>query len=141
MLAHLHQANAAIGTIVALLNKMNENQQHIIHTEAVVNARAKLRRALNEGSNADTIQQLLRLLQERDHFAIPVKTPEARFGHLFFVHSEAMNTAAKCSEVLIVDATYSTNVSKFPMVSAVGVGNMSNDESRLVSLPCLQLYR
>lgn len=73
MLAHLHQANAAIGTIVALLNKMNENQQHIIHTEAVVNARAKLRRALNEGSNADTIQQLLRLLQERDHFAIPVK--------------------------------------------------------------------
>lgn len=69
MLARLHQANAATETIVTLLNIMNENQQHLIHTKAVVNARVKLRYALNEGSNADTIQQSLRLLQERDYFA------------------------------------------------------------------------
>ncbi|CAG8563470.1 4980_t:CDS:2 [Cetraspora pellucida] len=40
---------------------------------------------------------------------------------------------ARCPEVLIVDATYKTNIYKFPLVSAIGINNVSNKKEALAS--------
>ncbi|CAG8844811.1 15738_t:CDS:2, partial [Gigaspora margarita] len=53
--------------------------------------------------------------------------------HLFFSHVEAAKCVAKCPEVLIVDATYRTNIYKYPLISAIGINNISNEKGVLAS--------
>ncbi|CAG8855080.1 17094_t:CDS:2, partial [Gigaspora margarita] len=81
----------------------------IICTKDVVNKRARIRYALNEGYNNNSAQKLLKLFEE------PAKC------------------VARCPEVLIVDATYKTNIYKFLFVSAIGINNVSNEKGTLVS--------
>lgn len=94
---------------------MHEKQQNLILVKAFFNASARIRGAVNKESNADTIQQLFRLLQERDYFAVLLIIPERPFIHPFFAHSDAIGMTARCPEVLMVDAAYNTNISKFPI--------------------------
>ncbi|CAG8804216.1 32470_t:CDS:2 [Gigaspora margarita] len=81
----------------------------IICTKDIVNKCARIRYALNKGSNNDSAQKLLKLFEE------------------------SAKCMARCSKVLIVDATYKTNIYKFPLVSAIGINNVSNKKGALAS--------
>ncbi|CAG8852566.1 5609_t:CDS:2, partial [Gigaspora margarita] len=104
----------------------------IICTKDVVNERARIRYILNEGYNNDSVQKLLKLFEERDYIVIPLKTVKGHLTHLFFSYVEAAKCVARCPEVLIVDTTYKTNIYKFPLVSAIGINNVSNEKGTLV---------
>ncbi|CAG8456304.1 3913_t:CDS:2 [Racocetra fulgida] len=47
-----------------------------------------------------------------------------RLKHLFFCHANSIRSARRFSEVVLVDATYKTNVYKLPFVNFVGIGNL-----------------
>ncbi|CAG8669603.1 768_t:CDS:2 [Dentiscutata erythropus] len=49
------------------------------------------------------------------------------------LNEEVAKYAAKCPEVLIVDSTYQTNIYKYPLISAVGINNISNKRGALAS--------
>ncbi|CAG8857362.1 14645_t:CDS:1, partial [Gigaspora margarita] len=78
-------------------------------------------------------QKLLKLFEERDYMVIPLKTVKGHLTHLFFSHVEAAKCVVRCPEVFIVDATYKTNIYKFPLVSAIGINNVSNEKGSLAS--------
>ncbi|CAG8800586.1 40591_t:CDS:2 [Gigaspora margarita] len=103
----------------------------IVLPKNVVNKWARIRYALNEGSNADSAQKLLCLCQQCDYMIKLLKTPDGHLTHLFFSHIEAAKHTTKYYEVLIVDATYKTNVYKFPLVSAVSISNITNEKGSL----------
>ncbi|RIB14125.1 hypothetical protein C2G38_2196027 [Gigaspora rosea] len=63
-----------------------------------------------QGPNANSAQKLLRLFQQCDYMIKLLKTPDRHLTHLFFPHIEAAKHTAKRYEVLIIDATYKTNV-------------------------------
>lgn len=55
-------------------------------------------------------------------------------GHLlnlFFTHVDAAQQVATCPEVLMVDATYKTNLYKLPLINAVGVSNIGRKSNVL----------
>ncbi|CAG8835245.1 8504_t:CDS:2, partial [Gigaspora margarita] len=90
LIRRLHNNNAPTHVITTAANEVIDSG--IICTKDVVNKCARIRYALNEGYNNDLAQKLLKLFEE------PAKC------------------VARCSEVLIVDATYKTNIYKFPLV-------------------------
>ncbi|CAG8832309.1 21142_t:CDS:2 [Gigaspora margarita] len=106
-------------------------QYHVMSD--VVNECACIRLALNEGSNENSTQKLLKLLEECNYIVVPLKTTKGYLTHLFFSHVEAIKCIARCPEVLIVNSTYKTNVYKYPFVSAIGVNNISNKKGALAS--------
>ncbi|CAG8833035.1 40353_t:CDS:2, partial [Gigaspora margarita] len=131
LIRQLHDSNAPTRVITIAVNKIDNGG--IIHPKDVVNERARIRLALNEGSNENSTQKLLKLLEERNYIVVPLKTTKGYLTHLFFSHVEAIKCVARCPEVLIVDSTYKTNVYKYPLVSAVGVNNISNEKGALAS--------
>ncbi|KAF0529911.1 protein FAR-RED ELONGATED HYPOCOTYL 3-like [Gigaspora margarita] len=44
--------------------------------------------------------------------------------HLFFCHSNAIKSARRFSEVILINATYKMNVYKLPFVNIVGISNL-----------------
>lgn len=129
LLYELHTVGTPTRIITTAINQFSDGG--VVVPKDVVNQRARIRYALNEGPNADSAQKLLRLLQQRDYMIELLKTPEGHLTHLFFSHIEAAKHAAQCPEVLIIDATYKTNVYKFPLVSAVGISNITNEKGSL----------
>ncbi|CAG8696578.1 13689_t:CDS:2, partial [Dentiscutata heterogama] len=129
LVQQLHDNNAPTRVITAAVNKVINGG--IILSKDIVNERARIRLALNEGYNNDSTQILLRLLEERDYMVVAHKTTKGYLTHLFFSHVEAAKCVAKCPEVLIVDATYRTNIYKYLLVSAVGINNISNEKGVL----------
>ncbi|CAG8781003.1 16991_t:CDS:2 [Cetraspora pellucida] len=129
LLHDLININALTRIITTAINKVDNGG--VIMPKDVVNKRARIKYALNEGPNADCAQKLLRLLQQRDYMIELLKTQDGHLTYLFFSHVEAAKHTAKCYEVLIVDATYKTNVYKFPLVSAVGISNIANEKGSL----------
>ncbi|CAG8697739.1 331_t:CDS:1, partial [Ambispora gerdemannii] len=82
--------------------------------------------ALNEGSNHDITVQLLQMLEERQYVIHHILSKDDHMQNLFFTHIEAARQMAIYSEVLIVDATYKTNLYKLPLINAIGISNIGN---------------
>ncbi|CAG8787707.1 23313_t:CDS:2 [Dentiscutata erythropus] len=99
LVQQLHDNNAPTRVITAAVNKVINGG--IILSKDIVNERARIRLALNEGYNNDSTQILLRLLEERDYMVVAHKTTKGYLTHLFFSHVEAAKCVAKCPEVLI----------------------------------------
>ncbi|CAG8664616.1 9369_t:CDS:1 [Ambispora gerdemannii] len=97
-----------------------------VYTKDVINERGRIRNALNEGSNHDTTVRLLQMLEERQYVVRHTLSKDGHMQNLFFTHIEAARQTAICSEVLMVDATYKTNLYKLPLINAVGVSNIGN---------------
>lgn len=131
LIQQLHDSNAPTRVITTAANKIVDGG--IIHPKDIVNERARIRFALNEGPNDDFTRKLLRLFEERNYVVIPSKTAKGYLTHLFFFHTESAKCVAKCPEVLIVDSTYKTNIYKYPLVSAIGINNISNEKGVLAS--------
>ncbi|KAL1928869.1 hypothetical protein VTP01DRAFT_2655 [Rhizomucor pusillus] len=57
-------------------------------------------------------------------------------GHVtsfFFTQDNCIQRARRLSEVLVIDATYKTNIYKLPLVNIVGVNNVGLDRHRLAT--------
>ncbi|CAG8841189.1 26692_t:CDS:2, partial [Gigaspora margarita] len=83
---------------------LNMEQKELVHTiiRNVINERDQIKNALNE---------------------------DGSMQNLFFTHIEVARQVAICPEVLIVDATYKTNLYKLPLVNAIGVSNIGNTKA------------
>ncbi|CAG8670966.1 7896_t:CDS:1, partial [Ambispora gerdemannii] len=92
----------------------------------VINERGQIRNALNKSSNYDTTVRLLQILEEHQYIVCHTLSKDDHMQNLFFTHIEAMRQMIICSEVLILDATYKTNLYKLPLINAVGVSNIDN---------------
>ena len=68
------------------------------------------------------------MLEERG-YTMRKKEKEGYLHHLFFTHKDSATKVMQCPEVLIVDATYKTNVYKMPLINCVGVDNIGNSKS------------
>lgn len=68
------------------------------------------------------------MLEERG-YTVRKKEKEGYLHHLFFTHKDSATKVMQCPEVLIVDATYKTNVYKMPLINCVGVDNIGNSKS------------
>ncbi|CAG8843933.1 26994_t:CDS:2, partial [Gigaspora margarita] len=130
LIQQLHNSNAPTRVIMTAANKIVYSG--IIHPKDIVNEHAHIRFALNEGPNDDPMWKLLRFFEECSYIVIPSKTAKGYLTHLFF-HTELAKCIAKCPEVLIVDSTYKTNIYKYPLVSAIGINNISNKKGVLAS--------
>ncbi|CAG8525863.1 11929_t:CDS:2, partial [Gigaspora margarita] len=137
---HQHrQLNAEQKELVHIMLKSGASVQSVadavqwkhgtVYTKDIVNECARIRNALNEGSNNDTTMQLLQKLEERNYIVRHLLLVDGYMRNLFFTHIEAARHTAVCSEVLIVDATYKTNLYKLPLINAVGVSNIGNAKS------------
>jgi len=131
LVQQLHDSNAPTCVITTAVNKITDGG--IIHPKDVVNKHACIKLALNEDPNNNSTQKLLKLLEERNYMVVPLKTTKGYLTHLFFSHVEAIKCVARCSEVLIVDSTYKTNVYKYPLASAVGINNIGNEKGALAT--------
>ncbi|CAG8803969.1 8517_t:CDS:2, partial [Cetraspora pellucida] len=49
---------------------------------------------------------------------------DSHLKHLFFCYSNSVTSARRFPEVVLIDATYKTNVYKLPFVNFVGIGNL-----------------
>ncbi|CAG8762135.1 4844_t:CDS:2 [Cetraspora pellucida] len=88
-----------------------------MYMKDIVNEHDRIRNALNEGSNNDTTMWLLQMLEECQYIV----------HHL--LSKDAACHAAICLKVLIVDATYKTNLYKLPLINSVGVNNIGKAKS------------
>ncbi|CAG8544874.1 18826_t:CDS:2 [Gigaspora margarita] len=131
LLQKLHDSNAPTRVITTAVNKITDGG--IIHPKDIVNKRACIRLALNEDPNNNFTQKLLKLLEECNYMVVPLKTTKGHLTHLFFSHVEVIKCVARCSEVLIIDYTYKTNIYKYPLVSAVGINNIGSEKGALAT--------
>ncbi|CAG8584967.1 20804_t:CDS:2, partial [Gigaspora margarita] len=131
LVQQLHNSNTPTRIIMVAVNNIIDGG--IIFSKDIINERARIRLALNEGSNNDPTQRFLKLLEERDYMVVLLKLVKGYLTHLFFSHIESAKWVAKCPEVLIMDSIYKTNIYKYPLVSAVGITNISNDRGALAS--------
>ncbi|CAG8497552.1 25207_t:CDS:2 [Cetraspora pellucida] len=101
--------------------QLNTEQKELVHMilKNIVNERDRIRNALNEGSNNDTTMWLLQMLEERQYIVCHLLSKDGCMKNLFFIYIEAAHCAAICPKVLIVDATYKTNLYKLPLINSV----------------------
>ncbi|CAG8778698.1 41073_t:CDS:2 [Gigaspora margarita] len=131
LVQQLYNSNTPTHVIIAATNKVIDGG--IVFSKDVINERARIRLALNEGSNNDPIQRFLKLLEECNYMVVLLKSVKGYLTHLFFAYIESAKWVAKCPEVLIVYSTYRTNIYKYPLVSAIGITSISNDRGALAS--------
>ena len=56
-------------------------------------------------------------------------TEEGQLSRLFVAHEHSISQAQRFPEVVIIDATYKTNIAGVPLVHIVGVDNLASDKS------------
>ncbi|CAG8465614.1 2099_t:CDS:2, partial [Dentiscutata heterogama] len=100
-----------------------------IYTKDIMNKRDRIKNTLNEGTNHDTTVRFLQMLDERQYIVHHVLTKDGHMLNLFFTHNEAACQVAICPEVLMVDATYKTNIYKLSLINAVGVSNVGDSKA------------
>ncbi|CAG8679847.1 7668_t:CDS:2 [Cetraspora pellucida] len=100
-----------------------------VYTKDIVNEHDRIRNALNEGSNNDTTMRLLQILEECQYVVRHLLSKDDCMKNLFFTHIEAVRRAAICLEVLIINATYKTNLYKLSLINSVGVNNIGKAKS------------
>ncbi|CAG8811813.1 10466_t:CDS:2, partial [Cetraspora pellucida] len=98
---------------------LNTEQKKLVHMMLKSEAPIQIRNALNKGSNNDTTMQLLQMLEECQYVVRHLLSKDGCMKNLFFTYIEAARHAAICPEVLIIDATYKTNLYKLPLINSV----------------------
>ncbi|CAG8826309.1 39282_t:CDS:2, partial [Gigaspora margarita] len=127
----LHISNVLTCVITESVNNISNSR--IVLSKDIINERARIKFALNKGPNNNSTQGFLKLLEKRDYMVVPLKTIKKYLIHLFFSHIKAAKCVAKCSEVLVMDSIYKTNIYKYLLVSAIGINNIGNERGSLVS--------
>ncbi|KAG2204146.1 hypothetical protein INT47_011629 [Mucor saturninus] len=122
----LHLANVKTSSIVAAVNSASVSGTYAIAKD-VTNARSRIRRALNEGYNQESLNPFIKEMEARNYTLSSQHSNDGRLTHLFFSHEKTIANNVQCPEVLIVDATYRTNVCGYPLINAIGVDNVSNE--------------
>ncbi|CAG8785275.1 20047_t:CDS:2, partial [Dentiscutata erythropus] len=96
-------------------------KQGTVYTKDIINERDQIKNALNEGTNRDTTVHLLQMLDECHYIVCHVLTKDGHLLTLFFTHNESAHQVAIYPEVLMVDATYKTNLYKLPLINAIAL--------------------
>ncbi|CAG8781103.1 18028_t:CDS:2, partial [Dentiscutata erythropus] len=131
LLQQLYDSNASTCIIISAVNKINNGE--IILLKDIVNECACIRLALNKDYNNNSTQTLLKLFEEYNYVVVPYKMAKEYLTHLFFFHIEVAKCVGRCSEVLIVNSIYKPNIYKYPLVSTVGINNISNEKGVLAT--------
>ncbi|KAG2191271.1 hypothetical protein INT47_004032 [Mucor saturninus] len=122
----LHLANVKTSSIVASVNSASVSGTYAIAKD-VTNARSRIRRALNEGYNQESLNPFIKEMEARNYTLSSQYSNDGRLTHLFFSPEKTIANIVQCPEVLIVNATYRTNVFGYPLINAIGVDNVSNE--------------
>ncbi|CAG8540275.1 8787_t:CDS:1 [Cetraspora pellucida] len=101
-------------------------KQSTVYTKDIINERDRIKNALNESTNHDTTMRLIKMLEERQYILRHLLTKDGHMLNLFFTYIEAARQVAICPEVLIIDATYKTNLYKLPLINTIGISNIGN---------------
>jgi MULE transposase domain len=118
--AAMIEAGASNRTIVRKLGAENAP----LLSKDISNLRPKL------AGNLVDVQDLIERLQSSGHSVRWHVNQESELDRLFFSHQHSKSKAQKFPEVVIMDATYSTNTLKMPFVNIVGVSNLGQTKLR-----------
>ncbi|GJS13366.1 FAR1-related sequence 5-like protein [Tanacetum coccineum] len=118
----LTRKNVAARKILAIIKEQNKDNVSTI--KDIYNAQSKIRKAEKVGQT--TMQNLMSLLHfngyVHDYDTHPVTN---ELEALFFVHPSSFKIWRAFPHVLIMDATYKTNIYKMPFVEIVGITSTS----------------
>ncbi|KAG2192014.1 hypothetical protein INT47_009301 [Mucor saturninus] len=109
----MYVADAKTSAIVAAVNNVKCTKTRVIAKD-ITNQLALLRLALNEGENQHHMNSFIRNLEEKG----------------YTLSSNAVNNICQCPEVLLVEATYRTNMFGYPLINAIGVNNIGNGSKK-----------
>ncbi|GKA26051.1 FAR1-related sequence 5-like protein [Tanacetum coccineum] len=114
--------NVEARNILAILKEQNKDNVSTI--KDIYNAQSKIRKAKKVGET--TMQNLMSLLHTQgyvhDYDTHPVTN---ELEALFFLHPSSFKIWRAFPHVLIIDATYKTNIYKMPFVEIVGITSTS----------------
>ncbi|GJU14208.1 FAR1-related sequence 5-like protein [Tanacetum coccineum] len=118
----LTRKNVEARNILAILKEQNKDNVSTI--KDIYNTQSKIRKAQKVGET--TMQNLMSLLHTQgyvhDYDTHPVTN---ELEALFFVHPSSFKIWRAFPHVLIMDATYKTNIYKMPFVEIVGITSTS----------------
>ncbi|CAG8675510.1 1112_t:CDS:2 [Ambispora gerdemannii] len=82
--------------------------------------------ALNENFNHNITVQLLQMLEKHQYVVHHTLSKDDHIQNLFFTYIKAARQMTICSEMLMVDTTYKTNLYKLFLINIVGISNIDN---------------
>nr|GEY09386.1 protein FAR1-related sequence 5-like [Tanacetum cinerariifolium] len=113
----LTKKNVKARNILAILKEQNKDNVSTI--KDIYNAQSKIRKAQKVGET--TMQNLMSLLHTQGYVHDYDTHPDTNeLEALFFVHPSSFKIWRAFPHVLIIDATYKTNIYKMPFVEIVG---------------------
>ena len=121
------QAKATPSNICDALRDMDGNQ--IMIPKDVSNI--KNREAISENSNGCNMAYMRQYLHARGYQVRYQYNSNKQLTSLLFAHPSCIKNAQRFSEVVIMDATYKTNMYKMPYVNVVGVSNVGSKSEQL----------
>ncbi|CAG8614803.1 14312_t:CDS:2 [Dentiscutata heterogama] len=83
----------------------------------------------SDDTNRDTTVHFLQMLDKRQYIVRHVLTKDSHMLNLFFTHNKAARQVAICPDVLIVNATYKTNIYKLSLINTVSVSNVGDSKA------------
>jgi hypothetical protein len=126
--AQVHKLVDAKAPPRVIVDYMNSNGCHMVAKD-VANFRARFS-DLDENNNSN-LTLLFNHLEANGYVVRTALDDQSQIAAMFFTHDKCIRLAQSFNEVVLVDATYRTNKSQFPLVNLVGVNNVGCDDKTL----------